>query len=554
MDISLKQFFAMLRFLWAHAPPRLRYVLLPLAIVAGFSRDYVMIVVNKAAAAPLDVALGFWLPLFILAFVVVIGSFYFYQITTVKVTTYVANTVRMNLIGGLMKVQPNFLDRQQHGAIYHILTTDVTNVANFTSTVLGLLPSIFFLSIAVPQLFYYSLAAGIFTAIVMVGGVLSYYLQQKAMARLNNDARALEVAYFERVSEMLRGFRELRLNLRRRDSYSGATSNVLHLLREATIKVNRIYEGGESAVHALKFLLFGGIVFLVPIYGQVDMATTFQVLTLVLFSLTPFEQIVSSYPSMIGTLVCYARISELNSKLQAYQRIAETLPPQPRAFRRISVSSASAIHDSREVSAFVLGPFDFEIKAGEIVFLIGNNGSGKTTFMNVMAGLLDLQDGTIAVDGRVQTPETMTEYRSHVSAIFSQFHVFRHLHGLEDVSAEDTARAIEKVGLAGVTDVKNNEVTRLDLSAGQKRRLALAIALLEDRDLLILDEFVADQDPTQREYFFRTLLPELKSRGKTLLVSTHDMHWIDCCDRLIRFENGKLSEVKVADIVAGQAA
>ncbi|MBL8790322.1 MAG: ATP-binding cassette domain-containing protein [Rhizobiales bacterium] len=554
MDISFKQFVAMLRFLWSHAPPKLKYVLLPLAIVAGFSRDYVMIVVNKAAASPLDVALGFWLPLFLIAFVVVIGSFYFYQITTVMVTTYVTNTVRMKLIQGLMKVQPNFLDRQQHGAIYHILTTDVTNVANFTATALGLLPSFVFLGIAVPQLFYYSLIAGCFAALVMLGGTLSYYLQQKAMARLNNDARSLDVAYFERVSEMLKGFRELRLNMKRRDSFAAATTRVLTLLRETNIKVSRIYEGGEAAVHALKFLLFGGIVFLVPYYGSAEMATTYQVLTLVLFSLTPFEQIISSYPSVIGTLVCFARISELGSKLEQFRRVTEHVPEHPAGFHRITVRSGSAIHDSRETSSFVLGPFDFSIRSGEIVFLIGNNGSGKTTFMNVMAGLLDLQEGSIEVDGQPLAAEMMAEYRSRISAIFSQFHVFRQLHGLEHVTGEEAAAAIVKVGLAGITDVSNGEVTRLDLSAGQKRRLALAIALLEDRDFLILDEFVADQDPTQREFFFRHLLPELKARGKTLIVSTHDLHWVDCCDRLFRFENGKITEVSVADVIAGHAA
>lgn len=377
MEISLRQFGVMLRFLWAHAPPKLKFVLLPLAVVAGFSRDYVMIVVNKAAAAPFDVALSFWFPLFAGAFVVVIGTTYFYQITTVMVTTHVTNTVRMDLIRGLMKAQPNFLDRQQHGAIYHILTTDVTTVSGFTSTILGLLPSAVFLSIAIPQLFYYSLVAGLFTSLVMVGGILSYYLQQKAMARLNSDARALEVAYFERVSEMLKGFRELRLHIPRRDSFAAATAQVLNLLRETMIKVNRIYEGGESVVHALKFMLFGGIVFLVPFYGKVDMATTFQVLTLVLFSLTPFEQIVASYPSVIGTLVCFARISELAGKLDRFRRLPEVLPSRPRAFRSISLVSASAIHDSRETSSFVLGPVDFELRAGEIVFLVGNNGSGR---------------------------------------------------------------------------------------------------------------------------------------------------------------------------------
>ena len=153
MEINLKQFLAMLRFLWSNGPPRLRLFLFPLALVAGFSRDYVMIVVNKAAAAPLNEAMSLWLPLFFVAFLVVIGTSYAYQILTTVVTTYVVNTVRLKVIRNLLKVQPNFIDRQQHGSIYHILTTDVSSVANFTSTLLGLMPSIVFLCIAIPQLF-----------------------------------------------------------------------------------------------------------------------------------------------------------------------------------------------------------------------------------------------------------------------------------------------------------------------------------------------------------------------------------------------------------------
>jgi len=543
----------MLRFLWSNGPPRLKLALLPLALVAGFSRDYVMIVVNKSAAAPLDEAMSLWLPLFAVAFFVVIGSSYFYQVLTTVVTTYVVNTVRLKLIRNLLKVQPNFIDRQQHGSIYHILTTDVSTVANFTSTILGLLPSVVFLCIAIPQLFYYSAVAGVFALIVMVGGTLSYHLQQKAMSSLNADARAMDVAYFERVSDLLKGFRELRLNLPRGASFGTDIANVLSKLRQMLIKVNRIYESGESAVHALKFLLFAGIVFLVPFAAKTDVATTFQVLTLVLFSLTPFEQIIASYPSLIGTLVSYVRIADLNNQLEPFERVTEVVPNQPPGFETIAIKSASAVHGSREVSTFVLGPINIEIKRGEIVFLIGNNGSGKTTFMNVIAGLLDLKEGCIEVDGVALKPEDMAAYRSRISAIFSQFHVFRQLYGLEKVDAAMAAAVFEKVGLKGITDIANGAITRLDLSAGQRRRLALAIVLLENRDFLILDEFVADQDPGQREYFFKTLLPELKNQGKTILVSTHDMQWIRYCDRLYKFDNGKFAEVTVPDSARGQS-
>lgn len=532
----------MLRFLWAHGPRRLKYGILILALIAGLSRDWVMIIVNRAAASPVEITISYWLPLFALAFTVVVVSSFTYQVVVQVVTTYVVNNVRLKLIGGLLKAQPSLIDRREHGALYHILTTDVSIVAGFTSTFLNMLPAVIFLSIAVPQIFSYSLVAGLFVILVMVLGTMAYHLQQKTVARLNDDARALEVAYFERVSEMLKGFRELRLNQPRRASFSADLGNVLERLRRLLIKVSRIFETGEAAVHALKFLLFGGIVFLVPYLVRTESVVTFQLLTLVLFSLTPFEQIVTNYPAFIGTLISYLRINDLAKDLAVVERVPERHVAAVAPFGTIRLRGVEAAYNSRETSNFALGPLDFELKHGEVVFLIGSNGSGKTTFMNVLAGLLDPVSGTIEVDGKPLAPEDMTAYRAHFSAIFTQFHVFRHLYGLENVTPEQADAAIDKVSLTGVTSIRSDGISRIDLSSGQRRRLALAIALLEDRNVLILDEFVADQDPEKRDYFFRTLLPSLRQQGKTVVISTHDLAWLGFADRIINFENGQMSE------------
>ncbi len=542
MTASFKQLIPLLLFLWAHAPQRLKYIVSGLALLAGLSRVWVMDVVNAAAAAPLDLALSKWLPLFILTFVVVVGSSFAYQVVSVVATTQVINNVRLKLIRQILKVQPSFLDKREHGALYHILTTDVSMVAGFSNTVLNLLPAFVFLSIAIPKLFSYSLVAGSFVIVVMIGGALAYHLQQSAMAKLNEDYRAFEVAYFERVSEMLRGFRELRLNRNRRQSFTGDTSRVLATLRQLQIKVTRIYETAESVVTGLKFLLFGGIVFLVPFLAQTEMAVTFQILTLVLFSLSPFEQIVTSYPAVIGTIVSYVRIDDLVKELEPFDRIPDKPVEKAPPFSKITLRNIHARYDSRETSGFELGPLDFELKRGEVVFLVGSNGSGKTTFMNVLAGLLDPISGTIELDGVALKPEDMNDYRAQFSAIFTTFHVFRQLYGLEGTSAELADETVERVRLSGITSIRSEGISRLDLSAGQRRRLALAIALLEDRNVMILDEFVADQDPEQREYFFGTLLPWLKSRGKTLVISTHDLHWLPYCDRVLTFQNGKVTE------------
>ncbi len=542
MTATFKQLFPMLLFLWKHAPQRLKYVVAGLALVAGLSRNLVMLIVNEAAAAPIDQALSKWLPLFILAFVIVVGSSFLYQVITTVATTHVINNVRLKLIARILKAQPSFLDKREHGALYHIMTTDVSIVAGFTNTVLNLLPSFIFLAMAIPQLFSYSVIAGCFVVLVMIGGALAYHLQQTAMATLNADARALEVTYFERVSEMLRGFRELRLHHNRRQSFSVDVSQVLAMLRRLQIKVTQVYETAESAVIGLKFLLFGGIVFLVPYLVQTDPVVTLQIIVFVVYSLNPFEQIITSYPSAIGAIVAYVRIGDLVNDLEPFDRIPDRPVETAIPFSKITLRNIHAKYDSRESSSFELGPLDFELKRGEVVFLVGSNGSGKTTFMNVLAGLLDPMSGTIEVDGVALKPEDMNEYRAQFSAIFTTFHVFRQLYGLEGTSAELADETVERVRLSGITSIRSEGISRLDLSAGQRRRLALAIALLEDRNVMILDEFVADQDPEQREYFFGTLLPWLKSRGKTLVISTHDLHWLPYCDRVLTFQNGKVTE------------
>lgn len=547
MNKTLQYLIPMLRLLWTNAPPRLKYLLILLALIAGLSRNWVMLVVTNAAAAPIDETISYWLPLFILMFCIVLGSGFFYQLVSTAVTTNVVNSVRLKLMGGLLQSQPSLIDRREHGTIYHILTTDVNNVAGFTSTLLLLIPSVIFILIAIPQVFYFSPVVGMFAVLVMAGGSLAYHLQQQTMARLNDDARALEVAYFERVSEMLRGFRELRLHRGRRSSFRDDLAEILEKLRALLIRVNQVYETGESAVQGLKFLLFAGIVFLVPYLVKTESVITLQLLTLVLFSLTPFEQIVTSYPSVISTLVSYVRIDDLARELKEVESITDkpsNYMPVDRAppFGKIALRAVEARYTSRESSSFSLGPLDFELRKGEVVFLVGSNGSGKTTFMNVLCGLLEPSAGDITLDGKAVAPQDMDAYRAQFSAIFTQFHVFRQLYGLEGVTPELADATLEKVHLSGITQIRSEGISRLDLSAGQRRRLALAIALLEDRNILVLDEFVADQDPEKREYFFRTLIPWLKQQDKSVIVSTHDLAWLECCDRVITFENGKMTE------------
>jgi putative ATP-binding cassette transporter len=80
-------------------------------------------------------------------------------------------------------------------------------------------------------------------------------------------------------------------------------------------------------------------------------------------------------------------------------------------------------------------------------------------------------------------------------------------------------------------------------SQGQRKRLALLMAAVEQRDCLLLDEWAADQDPQFRQFFYHELLPALQSQGKTIIAITHDDHYFDRADRLLKMDAGCLTEV-----------
>lgn len=542
MVVSARLFADVLGFLWRHAPVRLKYTLITLALVAGLSRDLVMVTINQAAGSERGDIYSLWLPVFTVILLVFVAASYSYQVMTTRVTTEVINRVRKRLIDKILNVQPTVVESYEHGFLYHIMTTDVAIVAGTTSTILSLLPLFVFLIIAVPQLFYYSVIAGILALVAMAGGVFIYYRQQQAMANLGMDARKLEVDYFENVSELLSGHRELKLHRPRRSDFMGGLTGSLAQLRQALIRMSMIYEKGEAGVSLLKFLLLCGIVFLAPALYEIDKTVTFSVLTLVLFCMNPFEQLVSSYPTLVGSMVSYVRIEDLEKRLAELDN--ETDPPaETEPFESLRLQGVTAAHPGKSGQGFVLGPIDLDIRRGEIIFLVGDNGSGKTTLLNLIAGLHDPASGRVHLNGTPLTGEAMSSYRSRVSAIFARYHIFRTIFGLGHVTDRKASETIIKVNLSGQTGIIGGVFTRMELSAGQKRRLALAVSLLEDREILILDEFAADQDQNQRAFLFNELLPELKARGKTIILATHDLNWNKTCDRLVRLEGGKVVSI-----------
>jgi putative ATP-binding cassette transporter len=198
-------------------------------------------------------------------------------------------------------------------------------------------------------------------------------------------------------------------------------------------------------------------------------------------------------------------------------------------------------HRERENSNFILGPVDLIVQPGELLFIIGGNGSGKTTLVKLLTGLYIPEEGEIRLNGQAVNDATREYYRRHFSVVFSDFYLFESLLGLDTRQIDKRARTyLSRLQLDHKVEVKNGVLSTTQLSQGQRKRLALLTAYLEDRPVYIFDEWAADQDPLFKEVFYLQLLPELKAQGKTVIVISHDDKYYQLADRIVKLDYGKV--------------
>ena len=207
-----------------------------------------------------------------------------------------------------------------------------------------------------------------------------------------------------------------------------------------------------------------------------------------------------------------------------------------------------------EEESFLLGPIDLALRPGELVFLVGGNGSGKTTLAKLILGLYAPEAGEVRLAGEAIGDDNREQYREHFSAVFSDFFVFEKLLGLDAEALDDVARGyLRRLLLEQKVQVRDGVLSTIDLSTGQRKRLALMTAYLEDRPIYLFDEWAADQDPVFKEVFYLALLPELKERGKTVFVISHDDHYFHVADRILKLDYGKIESDLSAAAFAGAA-
>ncbi|MGH9809949.1 MAG: ATP-binding cassette domain-containing protein, partial [Terriglobia bacterium] len=356
---------------------------------------------------------------------------------------------------------------------------------------------------------------------------------------------------FDRLTDFLDGFKEVRLNSQRSD---GLFDDAVTVSRTAAnIKIHTQAETFKMIVNSQlsMYVLLGAVVFVAPQFSSaLGGAELTKTTTALMFIVGAAFGLVQSIPVLLNANASADRINQLEAVLKATVSSTQRQIVARKRFDTIEVHDLRFRYvDQFSETAFQIGPIDFTLKAGELVFITGGNGSGKSTFLRVLSGLYPPDSGEIKLDGVPVDGNSRDTYRSLMSAIFFDYHLFRRLYGVPEPEPGETDRLLSKFRLADKTGLNaDGEFRTLDLSGGQRRRLALIVSMLERRPILILDEWTAEQDPEFRRKFYDELLPELMQAGATIVVITHDDRYLDELDlpaRRIRMDEGRIVEQRL---------
>ncbi|MES2295471.1 MAG: cyclic peptide export ABC transporter [Pseudomonadota bacterium] len=369
------------------------------------------------------------------------------------------------------------------------------------------------------------------------------YAERWPVEQLSKVRGQMDTLY-RHFRNLVEGSKELQLNARRGQMY------VDQVIAPGAQDFKSTYVGAMGAYvwvanigTMLFYVIIGMLLFVVPRWLPQQAVTLTTMTVVLLYLIKPIGEMISSLPPMRQAGIALEKIMQLDGALTG-----EAIAPAPsdpfssQGELRLQLNAVCHHYPgAQDDSRFMLGPLNVTLEQGEIVFIVGGNGSGKTTLAMLLLGLYQPESGTLSLNGVTVDAASAHAYRQHFSAVFADFHLFEELLGGE--TGELGARAahyVELLEMGHKVKVVDGKFSSIALSTGQRKRLALVAAYLEDRPVYLFDEWAADQDPSFKRIFYTELLPDLKARGKLVIVISHDDGYFTCADRIIKLVDGQL--------------
>jgi len=516
-------------------------MMIVLSLLSGGSNAVVIFLITNSLFS--QVGLFFQLYNFALAFLIYIVGRKILQTRLIRITFDIVYDLRLKLVEKIFYTSYQKFEKIDRGRVFATLNDDTGQIGNSANVFVNLITSM----ITATGAFLYLATIAFWATAVTLAVVLFistlYAIVSRSARRYFEEARDTRNEYMGLLNGLVDGFKQLSLQYNKKMEFKDDVASVSDRFRKkisfALIRFLNAFLIGES----LLIVVLGSVGFGIPrLFPDITLPTLMSFIMVLLYLIGPINGILHAIPTLMQLKVAWDRVQGFVKEVPANldPKVIDALDHnKPAPIESIKAEQIFFEYEARnDDPKFSVGPLDFEAKKGEIVFIIGGNGSGKTTLAKLLTGLYLPDSGKVKIDNKDISSYQLGEY---FSTVFSDFHQFEKLY---NVDLEDRDKEIldnlNLLKLDSKVAVEGNAFSTIELSGGQRKRLALLQCLLEDRPIYLFDEVAADQDPQFRKFFYRELLQQMKARGKVIIAITHDDHYFDVADRVVKMDMGKL--------------
>lgn len=472
------------------------------------------------------------------------------QVLVVRITQATIFRLQVELVEQILDCPLRQLEFIGKSRLMAALTEDVDAVSKASPWLSGLLANSALMLGCIAYLAWLSptLFAGLL--IFMTLALYSYQILVNRGVLALKFARQTRDRLFEDFRTATEGTKELKIHRQRRIAFisEDVSRDAAEFKRHRTFAMSVFAFSGSWAL-ILFFMPIALLLFLLPQFATIPQALMASYALTIVFTINPLRTILNARPMIAQANIALKNIDALGLSLAALgveSPAATSLTSSTSRWTSIEVVGAVHTYNGENDSNFILGPLDLKFQPGEIVFIVGGNGSGKSTLVKLIVGLYDPEQGRLLLDGKPLSNANSEVFRQLFSVVFSDFYLFDRLLGLDVPNVDGRAREyLQQLQLDRAVQLQDGVFSTRNLSQGQRKRLALLTAYLEDRPIYVFDEWASDQDPTFKRVFYEKLLPELKAKGKTAIVVSHDDRYFECADRLVKLDYGKVVYDKV---------
>jgi putative pyoverdin transport system ATP-binding/permease protein len=513
------------------------------SFVSGVSSAGVIAVINYAIANLAD------LPWWLLWAFIGLGIFLwlFRLISWVLITRLsqeVIYNLRLDLTQKILNCPLQELETVGTPKLLAALTGDINEIAGASIQLAIILVN---LAVLIGVFAYLCWLSSLLFAIVLgslaIGYVIYISIQQQGVTSFS-QGRQVQDVLFKHFRAVTEGTKELKLHRPRRKAFiNEELKPTANDARYYWVKAITAFALAGSTGTVLFFVPVGLILFVFPQMGTVSPATISSYALAVLYAINPITEIVSALPQVAQANISLEKIESLGLSLA--QPVTEPIFPTGSDFDADwssleLVDIHHAYGSDTEEYQFTLEDINLKLQPGEIVLIVGGNGSGKSTLVKLLTGLYSPDRGQVLFNHQPVTDHNREWYRQQFSVIFYDFYLFDRLVGIDTNQQQQIENYLALLEIDHKVKIKDGVLSTINLSQGQRKRLALLTAYLEDRPIYVFDEWASDQDPVFKEVFYQKLLPELKSRGKTVIAVSHDDQYFSSGDRLIKLDYGRI--------------